>query len=186
MGYLSWTLARVILGDAQAPMNGKRVVIVPLVAGFVMLAWDLAMDPIWGTVLHAWIWQRGGACFGVPVSNFLGWYLAVFIIFQCFAIYLRGRPADTSSLRPSYWRLAIIFYAVSAGGNLLFLIPQPVPSVVSDPVGVQWKISEIVGACAFVSIFIMGGFALLAWARVGGKEFGARADSSRTRQELQT
>ena len=34
--------------------------------------------------------------------------------------------------------------------------------MVSDPAGTQGKVSHIVGACALVSIFIMGGFALLA------------------------
>jgi uncharacterized membrane protein len=186
MGYLSWTLARVILGDVQAPLDGKRVVFVPLVAGFIMLAWDLAMDPIWGTVLRAWVWQRGGAYFGVPISNFVGWYLTVFVIFQLFAIYLRRWPTDASFPRPGYWRLPIIFYAVSAAGNLLFLIPQTVPAVVSDPAGVPWKLSEIIGACAFVSIFIMGGFALLAWTRAGGGRMSAEADLNRARHELQT
>lgn len=53
----------------------------------------------------------------------------------------------------------------SAAGNLLLLIPQPGPAVVADPAGVQWKVRAITLATAFVSIFVMGGFALLAWLR---------------------
>jgi len=35
----------------------------------------------------------------------------------------------------------------------------------TDAAGAQWKVSHIVNACALVSIFIMGGFVLLAWMR---------------------
>src|SRR5580700_133436 len=47
MGYLSWTVGRLILGDLQEPLSGSRVWTRPLVAAFVMVAWDLSMDPIW-------------------------------------------------------------------------------------------------------------------------------------------
>jgi putative membrane protein len=185
VGYLSWTLARVMLRSTQRPLSGSRVILVPLLAAFVMVVWDFAMDPIWSTVLHAWIWQRGGSYFGVPVSNFLGWYLDVYLIFQFFALYLRGRPANASSLPPSYWRLAITFYGVSALGNLLVMIPQPGLSVVTGPVGVQWKVSVITGACALVSIFIMGGFAALAWTRVGGGKTTERSVFEQARSRLE-
>jgi putative membrane protein len=121
----------------------------------------------------------------VPVSNFLGWYLDVYLIFQFFALYLRGRPANASSLPPSYWRLAITFYGVSALGNLLVMIPQPGLSVVTGPVGVQWKVSVITGACALVSIFIMGGFAALAWTRVGGGKTTERSVFEQARSRLE-
>src|SRR4029077_6601566 len=98
MAYLSWTLGRVILGGAWSPLAGARVVTAPLVAGLIMVAWDFSMEPVWSTVLHGWIWVEGGAYFGVPVSNFLGWYLTVYVIFQCFAVYLRGRATSGARL----------------------------------------------------------------------------------------
>ena len=87
MAYLSWTLGALILGGPGTPLNGARVVTLPLVASFIMVAWDLSTDPVlWSTIMHAWIWRDGGAYFGVPVSNFLGWYLTVYVIYQCFAL----------------------------------------------------------------------------------------------------
>ena len=96
-----------------------------------------AMDPVWGTVLHAWIWVKGGAYFGVPASNFLGWYLTAYVIYQLFALYLRWSVPGPKRLSSGYWHLAVVFYAVSATGNLLLAIPQPGPRVISDPAGVQ-------------------------------------------------
>lgn len=65
-----------------------------------------------------------------------------------------------------YCNLAVLFYAVSAAGNLLLLIPHHGPSVVSDPSVAQWRVVGITAATAVLSVFIMGGFALLAWARI--------------------
>jgi uncharacterized membrane protein len=166
MAYLSWTLARLILGDVRTTLARSRVVTLPLVAAFIMVAWDFSQDPVWSTILHLWIWRDGGAYFGVPVSNFLGWYLTVYVFYQLFALYLRGRSANPEPLPSSYWKLAVLFYAASAAGNVLLLIPQAGPSVVLDPGGAQWKVSDITGTCAVVSIFTMGAFALLAWVRL--------------------
>ncbi len=170
MGYLSWTLGYLILGDMRSPLAGSRVVTLPLVASFIMVAWDLSMDPVWSNIVHAWIWLKGGAYFGVPVVNFLGWYLTVYVFYQLFALYLRGRSTNPGPLPSSYWHLAVLFYGVSAAGNILLAIPPAGLSVVSDPTGAQWKVSDITGACALTSIFIMGAFALLAWVRLADQK----------------
>jgi uncharacterized membrane protein len=169
MAYLAWTLARLILGGSRNPLVGFRVVTLPLVAAFTMVAWDFSMDPVWSTILHGWIWLQGGSYFGVPVSNFLGWYLTVYVMYQLFALYLRGRSTNPSPLPSNYWQLAVLFYGVSAAGNILLAIPRTGLSVVSDPTGAQWKVSDITRACALASIFTMGTFALLAWARLRGQ-----------------
>jgi len=83
MAYLVWALARLMVGGAYLALTGARVFTVPLIAGFLMTAWDLSMDPVWSTVLHAWTWFEGGAYFGVPVSNFLGWYLTASVFYSC-------------------------------------------------------------------------------------------------------
>jgi putative membrane protein len=129
-----------------------------------MTAWDLAQDPVWATVLHGWIWLYGGAWFGVPVSNYLGWLGTVFIIFLLFSLYLRRLPqgvAPTPDSRP-----ALFFYALCALGNVLQVLPAPVPAVVQDPAGHSWRVAQITGTSALVSIFVMGGFAVLAWVKM--------------------
>jgi len=168
MGYLSWTLGSLILGALRmrSPLEGSRIVTLPLLAAFIMVAWDISNDAIWSTIERAWLWRDGGAYFGVPVSNFLGWYLTVYIIYQLFALYRRGRSFDSDPFPPNFWRLAILFYAVSAAGNILLIIPSGLPSVVSDAAGVQWRVRDITITCALVSIFTMGAFAALAWAKI--------------------
>src|SRR6266852_7310655 len=166
MGYISWTLALLILGNAKNPL--ARVVALPLIASFLMVAWDFSQDPIWSTIERLWIWPHGGSYFGVPVSNFLGWYLGVYISYQLFALYLRRRSAILNALPLRHWHLAVLFYTVCAAGNLLLLLGTPPGGLaaVSDSSGALWNIRGILGACALVSIFTMGAFALFAWLRL--------------------
>lgn len=179
MGYLSWTVARVILGGAENFLAGSHVVILPVVAALVMVSWDLAMDPVWSNLVQAWVWQNGGAYFGVPVSNFAGWFFTNYLMYQLFALFLRSRiHASSLNSRPAgYWRLAIVFYGVSAAGNLLFALPHRAIATVTDAAGVQWRVASIVEACALVSIFVMGGFTALAAVRAG--ELSAQVESRR-------
>ncbi len=97
MGYVSWVVGLLILGSPTGSLSGRQVVLLPLVASFVMVAWDLAMDPVWTNIDHAWVWRNGGAYFGVPVSNFFGWYLTIYVIYQIFAIYLRNRACPITA-----------------------------------------------------------------------------------------
>jgi putative membrane protein len=166
MGYLSWTLGRVIVGNLRSPFVGARVIMLPLVAAFIVVAWDFANDPVWANINRLWVWQHGGAYFGVPVTNFLGWYLVVYVIYQSFAIYLRGRSSSANPLPSAYWRWAIIFYALSAAGNIIIIIPKPAPAVVFDATGAPWNVSAITSACALVSTFVMGAFTVIAWLRL--------------------
>jgi uncharacterized membrane protein len=179
MGYLSWTLARVILGGLPNPLTGSRVVTLPLLAALFMVAWDLCMDPIWATVVRAWIWQQGGAYFGVPLSNFFGWYLTVYIIYQLSALYLRKRVINLGPLPSGYLQLAILFYGVSAAGNLLLLVPRPGLSQVTDATGKVWQVSSIVAACVFATIFTMDAFTVLAWIRLRSRGRTALASGTR-------
>ena len=165
MAYLSWMLARLILGETPSL---RAVVTLPLLASAIMLSWDLSMEAVWSTIVRAWVWRDGGSYFGVPITNFLGWFLTAYVFYQLFALYLRNRASATAGMPSAYGDMATLFYAISAAGNLLLLIPQAGPTVVSDPSGVQWKVGSITAATAVVSMGIMGGFALLAWLKRPG------------------
>jgi uncharacterized membrane protein len=175
MAYLSWTLALLILKQTERPLFGSRAVTLPLVASASMVSWDLSMDSVWSTIVRAWIWRQGGIYFGVPLTNFLGWFVTGYVLYQLFALYLRERPAAENRLPDAYWNMAVIFYALSAAGDLLLLIPQTGPSVVSDPSGAQWKVSSITAASAMATIFTMGIFVLLAWIERPGGSAGSNA-----------
>jgi putative membrane protein len=162
MSYVSWTVAVAILGQFSASESGLRWVRLPVLASFIMTAWDLAQDPVWATVLHGWVWRDGGQWFGVPVSNYFGWMGTLLIIYLFFTLYLRRDPVPESADRQARLWPALVFYGLCALGNMLQLLPPPASDVVQDPTGKLWSVREITTASALVSIFVMGGFLALA------------------------
>src|SRR5437899_12327553 len=90
-GYLAWVLSILIVGGVRRGSTIFTTVAVPLVASFMMVAWDLSLDPIASTINQTWIWTKGDGSFGLPITNFLGWSLTVYVFFQLFPAYLRKR-----------------------------------------------------------------------------------------------
>ena len=168
-GYLAWSIARVLAGATHARLPGHLTVTVPLLAAFMMVAWDLSFDPIFSTINHAWIWLDGGSYFGVPISNFLGWLLTTFVFFQLFALYLNGRPAiqaaaDQPARLPSLQ--AILFYGLIAVGYLLNNLTRDMRGTVTDAAGMVWRVQDIYGVTGLMTLFTMGAFTILGLVRL--------------------
>jgi hypothetical protein len=161
MAYVSWMLARLIAGNAAI-----RGVALPLLASCIMVAWDWAQDPVWATLLHAWRWRDGGPWFGVPWSNYFGWYVTVFLIYVAFSLYLRRWPPSAARLHPSPNWPPVLFYALCAAGNALQVFTRLPQQTAMDPTGKSWRVADILAASALVSIFAMGGFVLAAARRL--------------------
>jgi uncharacterized membrane protein len=171
MGYLSWTVARLILDGVRPAAD--RIFALPALASFVMVSWDLTFDPVASTIDQSWIWQDGGAYFGVPVSNFLGWYLTVFVFFQLFALYQSRRPgrpqpaASEVAVEPSFWWPALAMYAAMALRPVVTLLFLPAgTATIIDQAGVIWNVEALYGVCALAGIFSMGAFSILALLRL--------------------
>src|SRR6266699_98091 len=117
IGYLAWVLGTVLVGDSGRTGSWFTTFAVPLIASFAMVAWDLGFDPTASTINHFWIWEQGGGYFGVPLTNYLGWFFTVYVFFQLFALFLRLRRTDgkkeASAFPGSYDAQAIIMYAVT-------------------------------------------------------------------------
>jgi uncharacterized membrane protein len=120
VGYLSWTLARAILGDTSGKLRGALVVATPVIASFIMVSWDLTIDPMMSTITGNWIWHHGGSYFGVPFVNFLGWYLTVYVFYQIFALYARRLDAPRLGYRRLLDQTAPCLHVDHCGAD-----PQP-------------------------------------------------------------
>ena len=122
MAYASWSLATLILGRPAARPDPVALWAVPLVAAGAMVAWDLSMDILRSTVEQRWIWIDGGPHYGIPASNYLGWFGVTWLMFQGFALYLWTRPAGTLPKPPTsrgFWLSVPLIYAGFAGEYLL-------------------------------------------------------------------
>lgn len=176
IGYVAWILALLILGYSGKPIRGTSLITLPLLASLIMLSWDFAMDPDWSTLDHAWIWRQGGAWFGVPLTNFLGWFLTAYLYYQAFALYCWAKSISPPRIQRSLWLTAILLYAVCAFGNPLILLLPMAPPVVTDAAGKQWLTKYILETCTFVSLLLMAPFALLAWLKL--RKYPANASTT--------
>ena len=168
-GYLSWMLARVILGATEQRLPGHSIFTVPVLASFIMVSWDLSFDPIASTINHNWIWEQGGNYFGVPFSNFMGWFLTVFVFFELFALYLRGRQnaySQVPAMSREYWLQAVVFYGVTALGIALNILTQTTSTTIADARGVLWRTQDIYVVSGLVSIFTMMAFTVLSLMKI--------------------
>jgi uncharacterized membrane protein len=126
-GYFSWMLAHVFTGQLSMKLKGKWLVVVPFIAAFIMVMWDVGMDPVSSTVLSLWVWETPGPYFGVPITNFVGWFVTVFIFYQLFALFLskydRLNPQKRATLSSKpYWIEASVMYGLIGLGNVLIPI----------------------------------------------------------------
>jgi uncharacterized membrane protein len=166
-GYFSWVVASILLDHADQRLDRSfNFIALPVIAAFAMTQWDLVMDPPESTIARAWIWHDGGADFGVPLSNYLGWLATSWLFYQAFALYLRGHaeaPQARQSLRLQL--LAILFY-VSAG--LTHVTPWAIgqSGEVADATGRVWQIHDLRETTVAVMLFTMFFTALLAALRL--------------------
>ncbi|MEN9443671.1 MAG: hypothetical protein RIS47_561, partial [Bacteroidota bacterium] len=112
--YCSWILAHILLDKFTLQYSRETKFAIPFIASFVMVMWNLCFDPFMSTIRKDWIWEDGGAYYGVPFQNFMGWFLCVYTILQVFSFYLQ-RQAKTAVPQPKLhslgnWLQPVLFY----------------------------------------------------------------------------
>ncbi|MDG6919447.1 MAG: carotenoid biosynthesis protein [Nitrososphaerota archaeon] len=108
-----------------------------VVSAFLMVFLDMAFDPRFSKTL--WAWVPPGPYFGVPVANFVGWFVTSLAIYAAF--YLATRRRAGSSVP------AIVFYLVFGLAN------GSVPDFFSGLYGAG-EISLVIFAAATSAIYL--------------------------------
>jgi uncharacterized membrane protein len=109
MIYPSWVTARALLRGMNT-QSAAGIAALALVAAMVMTAWDTVMDPGMAAAGN-WIWEKGGAYFGVPLRNYFGWLLTTFLVYCGAGLIWRGKRV-ASSVTSGFAGLPVIVYAV--------------------------------------------------------------------------
>jgi len=115
MIYPSWVTARALLrGVDTRPAAG--IAALALVAAMVMTAWDTVMDPGMSAAGN-WVWENGGAYFGVPLRNYFGWLLTTFLVYCGAGLIWRVTEPDglenaARRVTQSFAALPVIVYTV--------------------------------------------------------------------------
>jgi uncharacterized membrane protein len=104
----SWAVAQVLL-----PQGG--VIPRAVVAGFAFMAWDVYLDPHL-TKWKFWEWDQPGAFEGVPLVNFLGWFLWAVVISLVVLVIAGGQPLFPGPLVMVY----AVTWLLQGGGHFVF------------------------------------------------------------------
>jgi len=82
-----------------------------IMASALMVSLDTSFDPVFSAKLGLWTWTGPTQYFGVPFSNFFGWFLASLTFFALFFLASRRKPESS--------RYAIVFYYLFGLDNVI-------------------------------------------------------------------
>jgi uncharacterized membrane protein len=122
MIYPCWMVGRAILrGVDKDSVLGRAAL--ALTAAFAITGWDMVMDPGMAAA-HNWVWEQGGAYFGVPLRNYFGWILTTFLIYFLTntLAWQRGQKLPTTT----FGGLPVILYAFYA---LRYVMANHIPAL---------------------------------------------------------
>lgn len=161
MGYASMMMARAITGGARRAFTLTGV----LVASLIMVGWDVAMDPYQSTVSGDWIWEKGGAYFGVPLHNYAGWFFTVIIFMFAYWLFQRKWPeraADAQTAAPAFQAMPAVLYALMAMNIVVTPLVSRITSIAS-PGNYALPVATLEASMTLIAIFVMGIPAVLAF-----------------------
>lgn len=90
MAWACWVIAR------QRAAAMKSVIL----ATWLLVAWDLLLDPAMSKVTSYWVWGEAGSYYGMPWSNLFGWAVTGFVLFL---ILHRVAPEPRSRVSFAVW-----------------------------------------------------------------------------------
>jgi putative membrane protein len=168
-GYASLVIGRIILSLLE-PVAGRAILAASLAGAFVMVSWDVAMDPYQSTVTGDWIWHNGGGYFGVPLRNYVGWFGTVFVfmlIYLLFASSYTEQPRkDLMQSSTVFWSLPVFYYAFIALGIIVTPLVGGVPLPYASPANYAGTDQALEISLSLIAFFVMGGPVMFALFRL--------------------
>lgn len=108
-----------------------------LLTALIMTAWDLVLDPVMVRDGQAWVWLDGGAYFGIPFRNFVGWVLTTFIIsLLCRSLEMRIPRRPLGNAHRWVVMLPIIGYACLCIGAFFLGTPDDTKAIAPFAMGI--------------------------------------------------
>ncbi len=185
LGYVSWMTANTVLDRADERLDLRtrtgriNVIALPVLAGAVMTMFDVGADSLIATVRQVWIWHDGGGLFGVPWTNYVGWWFVTWSFFQVFALVLAIRQTRRSgsgveAIRQVSYLQPVLIYAMFAVAAITTFMGSTDSGTVSDATGVEWDTAALNETLMIINIFTIIPISLFAIVKI------LRGDLNRT------
>lgn len=152
LGWVAWMLARVIVGECRS--RRLSVLATPIVATLVVGGYDLVIDPFGAYALHMYSYRSPSGVLGVPLSNYVGWLVTGWVLFQAFALVeRRWRRESTAATRSALWMPPVIWFGLGLQVNLgLVRVGDATTTIQGTPVA----LADIYETCSEMTWFMMG------------------------------
>lgn len=160
LAWLAWMLARVIVGEPGNRLVG--VAVTPVVATLILGGYDLVIDPIAAYARGLYSYGSPGGALGVPLSNYFGWVITGWVLFQAFSLIERRWRRDAA--RPTRLMPAVIWFGLALQVNLEMLRVGDATATIQD--GRLLPVSDIYQTCAATAWFTLGLVAVIGAARL--------------------
>lgn len=140
----------ILIGYVNQLLRFSTLTFLPqsLLVGAFMTVIDLMLDPVAANAFKFWNWSDSGAYYGIPLRNFVGWFVVSFIISSIEQFLYRQRTAPNLwaqiigvSIIAMYTVCAFIygyFIAGSVGIGLLglhFVLPSIIDKKAKNKIG---------------------------------------------------
>jgi uncharacterized membrane protein len=183
IGWVSWMTANTILDRADDRLDLRtragrvNVLALPVLAGATMTMFDFGFDSLAATVRNLWIWEDGGGVFGVPYTNYLGWWFVTWSFFQIFALVLAvrrtRRTEGATEVLPQVSHLQpVLVYLMFAVCSITMFIGFDGAESVVDATGVAWDTAALVETLMIMNIFSVLPTALFAIVKIARGDLG--------------
>lgn len=133
--YISFNLAMLI---TQAFLLPHMVVV--FLTPLILVSLDFIIDPVAVNVSKLWQWEKGSKYFGIPLQNFVGWYIVGFLSTFLFSFVYRERQLTFNIL----YFLPIIFYASFIKNSLLIYKLNKKMAIIGSIPAVMWTLLSMI------------------------------------------
>jgi uncharacterized membrane protein len=127
MIYAGYVVVNLITEGFPISTRGRNLWIIGLsiTTSLVMTAWDLTLDPYMVNKEQAWLWQDGGAYFGIPFANYVSWVETTFIIVIIYRLWEREIPLHTmGKITPTFAAIPVMIYALMGLPDMFVGFPE--------------------------------------------------------------
>ncbi|WP_216830480.1 carotenoid biosynthesis protein [Alkalihalobacterium elongatum] len=92
------------------PYRSLVLVVYPILGALAAVIMDLAIDPVAYQVKQYWIWMGDGGYYGVPFSNFVGWFIISFVLHVfLYSLFNLKRVWNKKSIKPWEYRMVLLY-----------------------------------------------------------------------------
>ena len=164
LGYVCMQVANSILQEADTRAKKlSTMIVLSVLSAITMTVYDLATDLQASTLQGSWIWEEGGAFFGVPVSNFLGWWFCTLSFYIPFGLYLHKNPTLVKKeAKTNLLQFIIVYICLGMTVVVANVFGLDMTGQATDKAGTAWNLADLGGSAMLWAVFGMFTLAFLA------------------------